>query len=73
MSATKEWLMEQEQRDVDLLAAENANLRDLVRQMLAACEGVWADLSDDDSDAWIRPDVRRTLRAAMSRAKGGAE
>jgi hypothetical protein len=73
VSRTKEWLMDQPEHDLGLLAAENANLRDLVRQMLAACEGVMADLNDEQSDAWVQPTVRWTLRAAMDRAKGAAE
>jgi hypothetical protein len=73
MSRTKEWLMDQHDRDVDLLAAENANLRDLVRQMLAACEAVLADISDEHSEAWVVPEVRHQVLAAMNRARGLAE
>lgn len=70
MSRTTDWLMDQHYRDVDLLAAEVAHLRDLVTVLRVACEAVWEDLSDDDSDAWVRPDVRKQVRAAINRAKG---
>lgn len=73
MSRTKEWLMDQVQADVDELLARVGHLEAGIAQLRAACEAVMDDLNDEQSDAWVRPDVRQTLRAAINQAKGAAE
>jgi hypothetical protein len=53
---------------VDLLRCENAHLRSVNATLLAALEAVAADISDEHSEAWVTPRVKRRALAAIKEA-----
>jgi hypothetical protein len=53
---------------VDLLKCEIDHLRSLNATLLAALEAVAADISDEHSEAWVTPLVKRRALAAIKEA-----
>lgn len=72
MSMTKQWLMEQAEHDVDILASEVAQLETVNAELLAALVAVRDDICDEHSQAWLSPHVARQVRAVIDLALRGA-
>jgi hypothetical protein len=53
---------------VDLLRCQNHHLRSVNATLLAALEAVVEDISDEHSEAWVTPPVKRRALAAIKEA-----
>jgi hypothetical protein len=75
MSATKEWLLQSAERDLDMLCAENDRLHVVNAEMLRALMRAenWLTELARVFPSEVPPDVLEQVRAAIASAKGRSE